>query len=106
MAWGMRALVGLLAGLLVAGLYGLFLMMAAPRRDSGGFVLSGALLFSLGMAVLMIQAAHLLTPLGVVHRAIRVGVLVAVAVLGLIWVVVAAWRSRGQSQHAALRVEG
>ncbi|MBI3945309.1 MAG: hypothetical protein HY321_05285, partial [Armatimonadetes bacterium] len=54
----------------------------------GGVAVGGAMLAAIAMAVVMVQAAHLLAPLGVLRRGIRVGVLVAAALVGLLSVVI------------------
>ncbi|NLC57399.1 MAG: hypothetical protein GX774_11220, partial [Armatimonadetes bacterium] len=93
-AWGLRSLVGVMAGLLVAGIYGLFGVSGSRHEEGSGIARDGALLLSVGMALVMVQAAHLLGPLGMVPRTTRVAVLVALATFGLVWLVLSAWLNR------------
>lgn len=86
-AWGARSLVGLLAGLIVASVTALSSAGPVERRDA---VATLPLLAMVGLATVMIQGAHLLSPLGILERPIRVGVLLSVALAGLLWVAVAA----------------
>lgn len=100
-AWGPRALVGMLAGLLVAGMYGLF---GAPRtvcRAGDGMARDGALLLSVVMALVMVQGAHLLEAFGMVPRATRAGAVVGVGLLGFAWLMVGAWLGQRKERSAA-----
>ena len=105
-AWGMRTLVGVLAGLLVAGLYTLLLSILARRQRDAALVAGVTLLVLVAMALVMVQSAHLLGALGILHRTARVAVLAAVGLLGLVWVVVPAWRAGAPASEPALHVEG
>ncbi|HHX38691.1 MAG TPA: hypothetical protein GX715_01900 [Armatimonadetes bacterium] len=100
-AWGMRSLVGLLAGLLVAGVFLLF-----PRGERGkGIGAQASLLATVLIALATVQLAHLLEPLGVLHREVRVTVLGVFAVLAVLSMLLGQWSARGACK-AAFRLEG
>ncbi|HOQ29357.1 MAG TPA: hypothetical protein PLH36_11520, partial [Armatimonadota bacterium] len=99
--WGMRSLVGLLAGLLVAGVFLLF-----PRGERGkGIGAQASLLATVLIALATVQLAHLLEPLGVLHREVRVTVLGVFAVLAVLSMLLGQWSARGACK-AAFRLEG
>ena len=105
-AWGMRTLVGVLAGLLVAGLYTLLLSILARRQRDAALVAGVTLLVLVAMALVMVQSAHLLGALGILHRTAGGAVRAAVGLRGLVWVVVSAWRAGAPASEPALHVEG
>ncbi|MFQ5808029.1 MAG: hypothetical protein ACE5JM_00295 [Armatimonadota bacterium] len=104
--WGFKAALGLLAGLVAAQalLTVIYLWQGATAArgadDSGAVLLPGLGIVSLTVSLVAIQFSHVVAPLIVAERIYKVYTVVAILVLGALWLMVDAWRSMRESRPA------